>query len=160
MYYLPFGLGGRLQEELLRIQRGVKKTILFVTHDVEEAFKLGEQIVVLSEGELQQEGTPIELLSHPANDFVRQLVGADNTLRQLEYLPVRLAIEPGVEDASAEAIEDGASLLQALLRLIQTGASELRVERAGQSIGRITLSSIYAGLQVGRERPLSSAAAQ
>ena len=138
----------------------MRRTILFVTHDVEEAFKLGEQIVLLSEGQLQQEGTPIELLSHPANDFVRLLVGADNTLRQLEYLPVRLAIEPGAEAASAEAIGDDASLLQALLRLIQTGASELRVERDGQRIGRITLSSIYAGLQAGREQPLTRTAAQ
>ena len=65
--------------------------------------------------------------------------------------------EPGCR---AEAIGDDASLLQALLRLIQTGASELRVERDGQRIGRITLSSIYAGLQAGREQPLTRTAAQ
>ncbi|HEV2235465.1 MAG TPA: ABC transporter ATP-binding protein [Ktedonobacterales bacterium] len=164
----PFGAldaitRARLQDELLRIQREVRRTILFVTHDVEEAFKLGEQIVVLSEGNLEQEGTPIELLSHPANDFVRQLVGADNTLRQLEYLPVRLAIEPtgpGAEAGAAEAIADDSTLLRALLRLIQTGASALRVERDGQPIGRITLSSIYAGLQAGREQPRTDATAQ
>src|SRR5215469_10883280 len=80
----------RMQDELLRIQRGVRKTILFVTHDVEEAFKLGDQIAVLSEGKLVQVGTPVELLAAPANDFVRRLVGSDNILRQLEYLPATL----------------------------------------------------------------------
>src|SRR5579859_5865388 len=78
----------RMQDELLSIQRGVRKTILFVTHDVEEAFKLGDQIAVLSEGKLIQVGTPIDLLSAPANEFVSRLVGADNMLRQLQFLPV------------------------------------------------------------------------
>src|SRR5579885_1317559 len=61
----------RMQDELLRIQQGVRKTILFVTHDVEEALKLGDQIVVMSDGKLIQEGTPVELLARPADDFVR-----------------------------------------------------------------------------------------
>src|SRR6266700_5414860 len=56
----------RMQDELKRIQRDVKKTILFVSHDIEEAFKLGDQIAVLSEGKLIQLGTPIDLLAHPA----------------------------------------------------------------------------------------------
>ncbi|HKS70861.1 MAG TPA: ATP-binding cassette domain-containing protein, partial [Ktedonobacterales bacterium] len=86
----PFGAldaitRARVQDELLQVQRGVRKTILFVTHDVNEAFKLGDQIVVMSEGKLVQEGSPIELLAQPASDFVRQLVGADNILRQFEY---------------------------------------------------------------------------
>ncbi|MBA2286911.1 MAG: ATP-binding cassette domain-containing protein, partial [Ktedonobacteraceae bacterium] len=74
----------RMQGELLRIQRGVRKTILFVTHDVEEAFRIGDQIAVMSEGKLVQIGTPIEILLHPANEFVNKLVGADNMLRQLQ----------------------------------------------------------------------------
>src|SRR6185437_8063868 len=76
----------RMQDELLRIQREMRRTVLFVTHDVEEAFKLRDQIVILSEGKLVQEGTPVELLAAPANDFVSRLVGAENTLRQFEYL--------------------------------------------------------------------------
>src|SRR5215472_5841039 len=76
----------RMQDELLRIQRDVHKTILFVSHDIEEAFKLGDCIAVLTEGKLVQLGSPVELLAQPANDFVSKLVGADNTLRQLQYL--------------------------------------------------------------------------
>src|SRR5437868_11177784 len=67
----------RMQGELQRIQRGVRKTILFVTHDVEEAFKLGDQIAVLDQGKLVQLGTSVDLLAHPANDFVRRQVGGD-----------------------------------------------------------------------------------
>jgi len=59
----------RMQDELLRIQRDVRKSILFVSHDIEEAFKLGDQIAVLSEGKLVQLGSPVELLAQPANDF-------------------------------------------------------------------------------------------
>src|SRR5579859_5900892 len=135
----------RMQGELQRIQRGVRKTILFVTHDVEEAFKLGDQIAVMSEGHLVQVGTPVEILSQPADDFVRKLVGADNILRQLEYLPVSLAVQPddvggqtngqGSGQGSGQArIGSDATLLQALLRLIETGGGALAVEQDGRAI--------------------------
>ena len=137
----------RLQDELLRIQRGVRKTILFVTHDVQEAFKLGDQIVVLSEGRLIQEGTAIDLLARPADDFVRRLVGADNVLRQLEYLPVTMALEPATE-AARERIPADATLLQAMLRLIQTGAQALAVEENGQVRGQVSVSSIFRATQI------------
>jgi osmoprotectant transport system ATP-binding protein len=142
----PFGAldaitRGRMQEELLRIQTGVKKTILFVTHDVEEAFKLGDQVVVLSEGHLIQMGKPMELLISPANDFVRELVGADNVLRQFEYVPVRTALEP-VTNPQGVTIGAEAMLLAALLKLVQSGASELVVLRDGAPIGQVTLASI------------------
>ena len=102
----PFGAldaitRGRMQQELLRIQRGVRKTILFVTHDVEEALRLGDQIAVMSEGRLAQVGTPIEILARPANEFVSRLMGADNIVRQLEYLPVTMALEHGPADERA-----------------------------------------------------------
>src|SRR6516225_7372696 len=74
----PFGAldaitRSRMQDELLRIQRGVRKTILFVTHDVDEALRLGGFIAVMSEGRLLQAGPPAELLLRPANEFVRRL---------------------------------------------------------------------------------------
>lgn len=145
----------RMQEELLRIQRGVRKTILFVTHDVEEAFKLGDQIAVLSEGKLVQVGTPVELLAEPADDFVRRLVGADNILRQLEYLPATLAVKPGEEQTEITLTPDS-TLLQALLKLIQSQAASLTVADDRQVLGQITLSSIYQGLQTGRRQKASN----
>ncbi len=147
----PFGAldaitRGRLQDELLRIQREVRRTILFVTHDVEEAFKLGEQVVVLSEGKLIQEGTPVELLASPANDFVRQLVGADNILRQFEYLPVTMALEPTTQ-SGYETIPADTTLLQALLRLIETKAPALDIVENGTVRGQVSLSGISRAAQ-------------
>ncbi len=147
----PFGAldaitRGRLQDELLRIQREVRRTILFVTHDVEEAFKLGEQVVVLSEGKLIQEGTPVELLASPANDFVRQLVGADNILRQFEYLPVTMALEPATQ-SGYETIPADTTLLQALLRLIETKAPALDIVENGTVRGQVSLSGISRAAQ-------------
>jgi osmoprotectant transport system ATP-binding protein len=159
----PFGAldaitRGRMQDELLRIQGSVRRTILFVTHDVEEALKLGDQIAVLSEGKLMQVGTPIELLGTPANDFVRRLVGADNVLRQLEYLPVTLAVEPdGGTPADGASIESDATLLHALLQLIQTGTNALSVQDDGRTLGQVTLSSIYSGLHAGDQGEASAA---
>ncbi len=67
-----------LQSWLLEIQAHLAKTILFVTHDVDEAFLLGDQVLVLREGaEIAQQGTPDEILDHPADDFVRTFVGID-----------------------------------------------------------------------------------
>ena len=161
----PFGAldaitRARVQDELLQVQRGVRKTILFVTHDVNEAFKLGDQIVVMSDGRLQQQGTPVELLANPANDFVRQLVGADDALRQLEYLPVTAALEPlsgGTAPASGERVPAAAPLLDALLRLIAGGEPALAVERDGETIGQVTLGSLSALVLAHRTTPAPNA---
>lgn len=76
----PFGAvdgitRGQLQEELLRIYRQTGITVLFVTHDIREALKLGTMVLVMDRGEVHQYAPPEELLAHPATDFVRQLVG-------------------------------------------------------------------------------------
>jgi len=73
-----------LQNELLRLQRELGKTIVFVTHDVEEAFLLGDQVVILQQGgEVAQVGTPAEILAAPANEFVSSFVGLDRGRRTL-----------------------------------------------------------------------------
>jgi len=142
----------RMQEELLRIQRGVGKTILFVTHDVDEALRIGDQIVVLSDGRLMQEGTAARLLACPANEFVRQLIGADNILRQIEYLPVAFAMEP--LDGQAEirdpdwVVQKDAPLERVLSCLVDTGANMLVVmDEQGQAVGMVSLASIYTSLR-------------
>lgn len=140
----------RMQQELLNIQHGVRKTILFVTHDVEEAFRLGDKIAVMSEGRLMQFGSPIELLAHPANDFVSRLVGADNILRQLEYLPVTTAmvqeLDPDAAPVTGEPphCSSNATLLRAMFMLIEKNVTALSIydEESGKVIGYVTLSSI------------------
>ncbi|MGE5264198.1 MAG: ABC transporter ATP-binding protein [Acidobacteriota bacterium] len=137
-----------MQDELLRIQRNVRKTILFVTHDMDEAFKLGDEIAVLRDGRLVQLGTPVDLLTHPVNEFVSQLVGADNIMRQLEYLPVSGALDgelstPRSDWDQVPCCPPDASLLTALLRLLETNAPTLAVADDGSPpVGFITLASI------------------
>ena len=98
----PFGaldpiVRAELQRELKEIQRALGTTILFVTHDVDEAFTLGDQVAILSTGgRIEQVGTPAELLSSPASPFVAEFVGASRAAR-----PVRVAGPGGlvVDDA-------------------------------------------------------------
>jgi osmoprotectant transport system ATP-binding protein len=81
----------RLQDEFLRLQAEVRKTVVFVTHDVEEAVKLGTRIAILDVGGiLQQYDTPAEVLGHPANRMVADFVGADRALKRLRVTPIPL----------------------------------------------------------------------
>ena len=80
---------GQLQEEFLRLQDEVRKTILFVTHDIEEAVRLGDRIAVLAQGgRLEQYDTPAAILGAPATPFVADFVGADRGLKRLSVTPV------------------------------------------------------------------------
>lgn len=90
----PFGavdpiVRGRLQEEFLRLQREVRKTVVFVTHDIDEALRMGDRIAVMGEGGvLQQYAAPRELLSDPANEFVADFLGDERGLKRLGLIPV------------------------------------------------------------------------
>ena len=75
----------QLQRELRRIQAEVRKTIVFVTHDIAEAFLLGDRIVLMAEGRIVQNGAPADLLRHPADPFVTSFIGEDRGLRSLQF---------------------------------------------------------------------------
>jgi osmoprotectant transport system ATP-binding protein len=80
----------RLQNEFLRLQQEIRKTVVFVTHDIDEAIKVGDRIAVLQKGgKLAQYATPAELLTDPANEFVADFVGADRALKRLSLQRVR-----------------------------------------------------------------------
>lgn len=87
----PFGavdpiVRDELQHELLHLQRELDKTVVFVTHDIDEAFRLGEQVVIFRKGGIvAQKGTPSEILAHPADDFVASFIGADRGRRALHF---------------------------------------------------------------------------
>jgi osmoprotectant transport system ATP-binding protein len=79
----PFGAidaitRGNLQNELIKIHDKYKKTILFVTHDINEAFKLGNRILIMDRGSIQQFDTPREIRLHPGNEFVEKLISSAN----------------------------------------------------------------------------------
>ncbi len=98
----------RLQDELLRLQRELGKTILFVTHDIDEAIKMGDLIAVMREGgTLAQFAPAAELLARPASDFVARFVGADRALKRLTLRHVRdLRLEPTPTAAGTETVAD------------------------------------------------------
>jgi len=79
----------RLQDEFLRIQNEIRKTVVFVTHDIHEAIKLGDRVALMRDGRLVQHAPPAQLLSQPADDFVRGFVGTDRTLKSLRLTAVR-----------------------------------------------------------------------
>ena len=136
----------RLQDELLRIQQTVRKTILFVTHDVEEAIKLADEIVIMKEGQVVQYDTPLNILSHPANDFVVQLTGSKDVLRRLSLQPAASIMSPWQEasfDPNAATIAPTTDLRDALGLLISSRSQELTVvDETGQRVGRLTLEAI------------------
>ncbi len=138
----------RLQTEFLRLQAAVRKTILFVTHDVDEAVRLGDRIVVLSDGgQLEQYDRPAELLAKPANDFVASFVGADRGLKRLGVtpLPTELSpVPPGGADLGPSVGND-ATLREALSVLLDEGAGWVAVrDRDGTVRGVLTLADIQA----------------
>ncbi len=83
----------RLQDEFLKIQEEIKKTIVFVTHDINEAIKMGDKVALLKDGELIQYAPPAELLAAPKNRFVRDFVGSDRTLKSLRLMRVEEAMK-------------------------------------------------------------------
>ncbi len=86
----------RLQGEFARIQRELRKTVIFVTHDVDEAIRLADRIALMREGRLQQYDTPEALLDHPANKFVHDFMGADRALKRLGRVPASAAMRRDV----------------------------------------------------------------
>ncbi|MEU8113626.1 ATP-binding cassette domain-containing protein [Micromonospora sp. NPDC048947] len=132
----------RLQEEFLRLQAEVRKTIVLVTHDLDEAVRLGDRIAVLSEGgHLEQYDTPAALLGAPATAFVREFVGADRGIRRLAVTPLdRATLEPVPEDAAPDlpTVAVDGSAYDALAVLLTSGRDRLLVTDAGRPVGALS----------------------
>jgi osmoprotectant transport system ATP-binding protein len=113
----------RLQNEFLRLQAEVRKTILFVTHDIDEAIKMGDRVAVLRKGgHLAQFATPAELLMSPADDFVEDFVGADRALKRLSLMRV-----------------SDIDLWEAPLAFIGQATSEVRAKLEGAEVPHLLL---------------------
>lgn len=91
----------QLQHELRRIQSEVRKTIVFVTHDISEAFVLGDRIVLMLDGRVVQNGAPADLLRHPSEGFVTSFIGEDRVLRTLQYTTLAELAQPSDEGPPA-----------------------------------------------------------
>src|SRR3712207_3573778 len=126
----------RLQDEFIRIQGEIKKTIVFVTHDIDEAIKMGDKIAILKQGGvLAQYDTPENILTHPASDFVSSFVGADRVLKRLSLTRVRdMQLEPvnGTATEDLPRISDRLTVRDALSELIGAGTTRGVVEGDGE----------------------------
>ncbi|WIY53215.1 ABC transporter ATP-binding protein [Devosia sp. YIM 151766] len=142
----PFGAldpitRGKAQEDLLAIQQKFGTTIVFVTHDMDEAIHLGDRIAVMDKGRLLQHARPAEIIANPATDFVRELVGTtDRAFRLLSLSPVGDHLEPG--EAEGEPFEAGMSLRSAYSELLWAGRKAAPIQRDGRIVGIVTLAGL------------------
>ena len=143
----PFGavdpvVRQRLQAEFLGILRRLKKTVVLVTHDIDEAIRMGDLIAIMNEGRLVQFDRPDRLLAEPKNDFVAGFVGADRALKALALVTAAEAAAPGPAPG-APSVTGTTSLREALSVMLAAHADEVAVTNgAGRPLGRLTLSMI------------------
>ena len=145
----PFGaldpiIRGKAQDDLRDIQRRFGTTVVLVTHDMDEAFRLGDRVGVMSAGRMLQYDRPQVLLTRPADPFVSRLTGtADRSLRLLSLTSALDAAEPGPADGPA--VPGGASLREVLAELVWRGAAAATVLKSdGTPAGHVTLAGILA----------------
>lgn len=142
----------RLQQEMKRLQAKVKKTILFVTHDIDEAVLLADRIALLRSGVLQQYATPEQMWREPANEFVRGFFGENLGLRImarhcLSSVPLDPAPPAGTE--SLPRVPASATLKEALAELVGSGASAVLVVDGDQVLGSFGFEALVRALTDG-----------
>ncbi|HUO81104.1 MAG TPA: ABC transporter ATP-binding protein [Steroidobacteraceae bacterium] len=145
----PFGaldpiIRGQAQDDLRGIQRRFGTTVVLVTHDMDEAFRLGDRVAVMTQGRLLQYDRPAMLLTHPADPFVSRLTGtSDRALKLLSLTTAGDAAEPGAGEGPV--VPASASLRDVLAALLWSGAAAAAVQRPdGSPAGRVTLAAILA----------------
>ena len=137
----------RLQGEFLRLQAELHKTVVFVTHDIEEAVRMGDRIAILRQGGvLEQYDTPAQILGSPASPFVASFVGADRGLKRLTVTP----IDPACLDPCPPALDGlptvaaSATLSDALAEMLQHDRTDVAVVDGERCIGLLTLPALHA----------------
>jgi osmoprotectant transport system ATP-binding protein len=132
-----------LQGEIARIHRATGKTIVFVTHDIDEALRLATVIAIMERGRLAQSGAPLEIVEQPASDFVNEFIGREGSgLKALALRTVAERARPG-DGGAGEPISAGASLRDALAAMTARRADRLPVvDDAGRPAGVITLADL------------------
>ncbi len=138
----------RLQDEFLSLQQRLRKTVVFVTHDLDEAVRLADRICLMRDGSLEQFSSPERLLAAPATAFVRRFVGADRALKLLGRLTVEEVMHraDGAEAVATDAsLEPGQDVRSALAALLEHGVERLPVVGAdGDLLGELRFDDIVA----------------
>jgi osmoprotectant transport system ATP-binding protein len=147
-----------VQDEFLRLQGLIRKTVIFVTHDIDEAITMGDHVAVLREGGvLAQYGTPEELLVSPADDYVADFVGADRGLKRLSLHRMRDLVRGRPIPDGAPTVSADVSLRVGLSVLFATGAPELGItEPDGTPLCTVTLEELRAAATSGHPGEWSS----
>ena len=152
----PFGAidpitRARLQSEFLRLQSEVRKTVVFVTHDIEEAVHMGDRIALLAEGgHLHQYDTPANILGRPATPFVADFVGSDRGLKRLSVTPIATAVlDPPPPDGADNlpSVSLSGTLKDALSALLKSDATAVRVVDGDREVGTLDAESLHRALR-------------
>jgi glycine betaine/proline transport system ATP-binding protein len=132
----------RLQDELLDLQRDLKRTIIFVSHDLDEAFKLGGRIAIMEGGRIVQCGTPREIFSAPASDYVADFVANMNPLGVLTARDVM-----GMADELSDMKVPAETPVKEIIAHLQMPGTNISVEEEGEVIGTVTAQSVISRLR-------------
>lgn len=127
----------KLQDKVLELQKAMHKTIVFVTHDIQEAFKLADRIVVMNCGQIQQYDTVFNVLFHPANDYVRSLMAGENFLGKLQAVNVREIMRTDTPEGITADIHWESSLKDAYERFVVQHIPVLRIVNGGEALGYV-----------------------
>jgi len=130
-----------IQDEFIKVQTKLKKSIAFVTHDIYEAVKMGDRIAVFDEGRLIQYDRPEVILMQPANKYIEDFVGTDRALKGLSLLFVRETMNQD----NANVIAGGVRSTEAMNVLKEKGFSHLNVIEEGKPIGYVTTAILKGG---------------
>lgn len=132
----------KLQDELLDLQAKLKRTIIFVSHDLDEAFKIGNRIVLMEGGRIVQMGTARQIIANPVNDYVADFVAHMNPLG---VLTARDVMEPGEAQATTRALS-AETPVRDILDLMSQGVTELVVQENGRNLGLVRTAGLMARL--------------
>ena len=144
-----------LQDEFLSIQEQISTTIVFVTHDIDEALKMGDKIAVYDHGEIVQFGTPQEVITDPANEFVEQFVGEERLLKHFQVLSVSdVMSEPTSVPTSSpaaegfETLEPSDLLKRAMHIAFEPDTDPIAVTNDGEVVGQVTRADLLDQIDV------------
>ena len=145
----PFGAidpiaRARLQDEFRQILKRVRKTVVLVTHDLDEAIRLGDRIAIMRAGKIVQYDTPDAILSHPADEFVANFVGIDRAIKRLSLFSVADAALAGAPPTPAATVAASANLRDALSLMVAANSDVLAVvDGSGAINGHLTRDAIF-----------------
>ncbi|RCW78980.1 ABC transporter ATP-binding protein [Phyllobacterium bourgognense] len=135
----------RLQDEFRQILRRVRKTVVLVTHDLDEAIRLGDRIAIMKSGKIVQYDTPDSVLSHPADAFVENFVGIDRAIKRLSLFTVHDAMNTTTPSTGVSTVAPTSSLRDALALMVAANSDVLAVvDESGAVKGQLTRDAIFA----------------